>query len=124
MKKKYKVNHKESLRKTFQRVLPGMFNDFMAYKEKISEDTHGETIIHKMRIAGKPLRYLMEIKAKKFGKDYLKCHEEIKEMIELMGEIHDCDVMIPEIMNYAGEIKLLNVSRSVESISVQPLTNF
>ena len=61
-----------------------------------------------MRIDGKPLRYLMEVFLDRCGVPFSQCYASIKDAIELMGEIHDCDVMIPVLRNYQQEIRLFN----------------
>src|SRR4030095_1317618 len=64
--------------------------------------------LHKMRISGKPLRYTMELGEYCFGGDFKICHNEVKDVLELMGEIHDADVMIPELNLHMKEIRLFN----------------
>jgi CHAD domain-containing protein len=64
--------------------------------------------LHRMRISGKPLRYTMEIGEYCFGAEFKKCLAEIKVTLELMGEIHDADVMIPELNMHIKEIRLFN----------------
>src|SRR5438477_6023935 len=105
---KYPVKNKKSFGQNIREILPKMFSDFMAHKNFVISNAEGHAALHKMRISGKPLRYLMEIKAKRFGKKYIKCAEEIKKIIELMGEIHDCDVMIPEIIIEIHDIERRN----------------
>jgi hypothetical protein len=51
--------------------------------------------LHDMRIAAKRLRYILEVTGPCFG-DYTKNATKIvKELQDLLGEIHDCDVQIP-----------------------------
>jgi CHAD domain-containing protein len=108
MKKRYEVKHKKSLRENFQHILPEIFNDFISHSAVVTSKPMRKDALHQMRITGKPLRYLMELGERAFSEDYKKCGEEIKNMIELMGEIHDCDVMLPEIISQLKEIRLLN----------------
>jgi len=123
MKKKYPVKHKKTLKENFQHIIPEIFNDFMSFSEIVTTKPLRKDMLHQMRIAGKPLRYLMEIGEKAFSDDYKKCHEEIKDMIELMGEIHDCDVMLPEIIAHLKEIRIFNCTIPVykERISTRIL---
>jgi len=69
--------------------------------------------IHRMRIDGKPLRYLMELFEDRFESPFGKCLREIKNLIELMGTIHDCDVIIPRLRNHLQEMR--NFNKSVEA---------
>ena len=52
--------------------------------------------LHDMRIAAKRLRYILEVTGPCFG-PYTKTATKLtKELQDLLGEIHDCDVQIPE----------------------------
>lgn len=112
MKRLYPVKNKKSLRENLLRILPLMFDDVMQYKKIVASRPMAKDILHAMRIAGKPLRYAMELGETAFGKsdgsDFGNCYGEIKDTVELMGEIHDADVMIPEIELQLKEIRLFN----------------
>lgn len=108
MKKIYHVKTKESLKENIKNILPLMFDDFFSLKDEVVNYPLRKNSLHQMRISGKPLRYAMEIGEYAFGGDFKKCLEEVKNAIELMGEIHDADVMIPEINLHVKEIRLFN----------------
>jgi CHAD domain-containing protein len=108
MKKIYHVNSELSLKENIKNVLPLMFDDFFSFKDIVVNYPLRRNILHQMRIAGKPLRYAMEIGEYCFGNDFKKCIDEFKEVIELMGEIHDVDVIIPELNLHIKEIRLFN----------------
>jgi CHAD domain-containing protein len=60
--------------------------------------------LHDMRIAAKRLRYILEITGPCFG-PYTKAATKLtKELQDLLGEIHDCDVQIPEIAAFAERL--------------------
>jgi hypothetical protein len=54
--------------------------------------------LHNMRIAAKRLRYTMELFAPCFGGDFAKAQKAVEEIQERIGLIHDCDVLIPLLM--------------------------
>jgi len=54
------------------------------------------------------MRYAMEYVENAFSKRFRDCLDEIKDVIELMGEIHDCDVNIPELNIHLTEIREFN----------------
>ena len=60
MKKIYRVKAKKSLRENIQKILPGMYDDFMSYKDRVIGHPLLKTELHRMRITGKPMRYAME----------------------------------------------------------------
>jgi CHAD domain len=60
--------------------------------------------LHDMRIASKRLRYILEITAPIFG-DYAATAVRLtKDVQDLLGEIHDCDVQIPEVQAFLDEL--------------------
>ncbi len=87
-----------------------MFDDFFAYKDMVIRYPLRRNLLHEMRKAGKPLRYAMELGEYCFGNEFKKCLEEVKHSLELMGEIHDADVMMPEINLCTKETRLFNTT--------------
>jgi CHAD domain-containing protein len=67
--------------------------DFLSYQEFIYSPSNGDHL-HAMRIAGKRLRYTMEIFAPLFQQSLLPFIEIMKEIQDQLGEIHDCDVWV------------------------------
>ena len=51
--------------------------------------------LHDMRIAAKRLRYVLEVTEPCFGPAARTGVSEAKRLQEILGEIHDCDVMLP-----------------------------
>ena len=85
-----------------------MYDNLMFYKETVLTHPFAKNTLHRMRITGKPFRYAMEIGELIFGAEFAKCLEEVKIAVELMGEIHDADVMVPEMKKHLREIRLVN----------------
>jgi hypothetical protein len=52
---------------------------------------------HDMRIAAKRLRYVLEITGFCLGKPAARARKAARRLQELLGEIHDCDVMLPRV---------------------------
>jgi hypothetical protein len=60
--------------------------------------------LHDMRIAAKRLRYILEVTGPCFGTYATTATKLTKELQDLLGEIHDCDVQIPEIAAFAERL--------------------
>jgi CHAD domain len=60
---------------------------------------------HDMRIAAKRLRYILETTGFCFGRPAQSALRRIKDLQELLGEIHDCDVMLPRIESHVTELR-------------------
>jgi CHAD domain-containing protein len=50
---------------------------------------------HDMRIAAKRLRYVLEVTGGCFGEEAGAARDAAKAIQSLLGEVHDCDVMLP-----------------------------
>jgi hypothetical protein len=64
------------------------------------------TALHDMRIAAKRLRYVLETTAEPcFGPYAQKAAKRSKELQDLLGEIHDCDVTLPRVLDLVEELQ-------------------
>jgi CHAD domain len=62
------------------------------------------TALHDMRIAAKRLRYVLEITHPCFGVYAREGVRMAKDLQDLLGEIHDCDVQVPEVVSVLNEL--------------------
>lgn len=85
-----------------------MFDDFISYAPVVMNFPLRKNQLHEMRKAGKPLRYAMELGEYCFLPDFKLCLDEVKLSLDLMGEVHDADVMIPDISLHMKEVRLFN----------------
>jgi hypothetical protein len=61
--------------------------------------------LHDLRIAAKRLRYILEVAEPCFGPYADKARKRAKELQDLLGEIHDCDVTRPRVLALAAELQ-------------------
>jgi CHAD domain-containing protein len=62
--------------------------------------------LHDMRIAAKRLRYILEVTAETcFGPYAETALKRTKELQDLLGEIHDCDVQLPRVLERLEELR-------------------
>jgi CHAD domain-containing protein len=72
-----------------------------------------ETAQHDMRIAAKRLRYVLELVEGCFGEDAARARRLAKELQGVLGEIHDCDAMLPEVGGIVSVEVLLRTRREL-----------
>jgi CHAD domain-containing protein len=82
-----------SLRERTRNLVPALFNALTEHAVRVIADPSAIEELHDMRLAGKPLRYLMEASAQVFGEPFSECLTEIKAFLDIAGTIHDCDVL-------------------------------
>jgi CHAD domain-containing protein len=68
---------------------------------------------HDMRIAAKRLRYVLEIVGPCFGTEAKEARRAAKELQGVLGEIHDCDVLLPRAEGVESLAALLRDRREL-----------
>jgi CHAD domain-containing protein len=68
---------------------------------------------HDLRIAAKRLRYLLEIVGTCFGPEARSARAAAENLQGVLGEIHDCDVMLPRAAGIASLEALLRTRREL-----------
>jgi len=61
---------------------------------------------HDMRIAAKRLRYILEATGFCFGKPAQTAARRARDLQGLLGEMHDCDVMLPAIDTHIADLRV------------------
>jgi hypothetical protein len=60
---------------------------------------------HDMRIAAKRLRYVLELTGFVFGKPADTARRRARDLQDILGEIHDCDVMLPRVRDHSKRLQ-------------------
>jgi hypothetical protein len=60
---------------------------------------------HDMRIAAKRLRYVLEVTGFCFGRPADTARRRARDLQDILGEIHDCDVMLPRVLQHLSELQ-------------------
>ena len=89
-----KLDPATPLRRNAARIVRTRLDELRSFAET-ALDPRAATAQHDMRIAAKRLRYVLEIVEACFGADAVAARRAAKELQAVLGEIHDCDVMLP-----------------------------
>ena len=68
-------------------------------------DPADEKALHDTRIAAKRLRYVLEMHTPMFGKPAARAAKEARKLQDLLGEIHDCDELLPVVRTRVGRMR-------------------
>ncbi len=65
----------------------------------------GSTEQHDMRIAAKRLRYVLETTEFCFGLPAETARRRARDLQDVLGDLHDCDVMLPRVAEHIGQLR-------------------
>jgi CHAD domain-containing protein len=102
----------EPLRPNAARIVATRLDELRALAAEALEPG-AETAQHDMRIAAKRLRYVLEITGACFGPEAEAARRLAKELQGVLGEIHDCDVMLPKVTGIGSLESLLRTRREL-----------
>jgi hypothetical protein len=71
--------------------------------------------LHDMRIAAKRLRYLLELSEPLFGSGARPAAKIVKGLQDLLGEIHDCDELMPLVGDHVARLRQEDAAAVVAS---------
>jgi CHAD domain-containing protein len=86
-----------------ERIVRVRLDELTSFMPKAS-DPKQVVALHDMRIAAKRLRYILEVTGSCFGPYASGAVKMVKELQDLLGEIHDCDVQLPEVAAFLEEL--------------------
>jgi hypothetical protein len=87
-----------------ERIVRVRTDELFAFMPRAASPQEVEAL-HDMRIAAKRLRYILELTAPIFGPYAATAAKRAKELQDLLGEIHDCDVAMPRVEALVRELR-------------------
>jgi CHAD domain-containing protein len=86
------------------RIVRTRLDELYAFDPAV-RDARNVTELHDMRIAAKRLRYVLEIVGFAFGPPGKQLQREAAWLQEVLGEVHDCDVLIPLVDEHVRRLR-------------------
>jgi CHAD domain-containing protein len=108
MPKRWRIKPNRNFRENARLVLPVMVDDFLSHKDRVINHPRLKLELHRMRLVGKTLRYAMETFEPGFEEEFSLRLEEVKQLLDTMGRIHDCDINIPRLQGFLKELRVFN----------------
>lgn len=98
------------LRPNVARILTSRLEELRGFAEAALAPGASEAQ-HDMRIAAKRLRYVLELFASCLGEEAEAARRAAKQLQSVLGDLHDCDLMLAEVEQIGSAAALLHKRR-------------
>jgi hypothetical protein len=99
-----KLDAQRSLAENAARIVRVRVRELRSFAPK-ALDPPEETAQHDMRIAAKRLRYVLEVTGFCFGPVAERARRRSRDLQDILGDLHDCDVMLPRVEAHLRELR-------------------
>lgn len=99
-----KLDRREPLADNAARIVRVRLKEMRSFVPAALEP-HATAPQHDMRIAAKRLRYVLESTEFCLGRPAQTARRRVRDLQDLLGELHDCDVMLPRVEGHLTELR-------------------
>jgi hypothetical protein len=99
-----KLDPRESLAENASRIVVVRLDEMRSLAPKALK-RGGVKQQHDMRIAAKRVRYVLEATEFCFGRSGETARRRARDLQEILGELHDCDVMLPRVEGHLADLR-------------------
>ena len=99
-----KLDPERTLAENAARIVPVRLDELRSFIPRALDPKEIEAQ-HDMRIAAKRLRYVLEATEFCFGRAGATGRRRARDLQDVLGELHDCDVMLPRIRDHLAELR-------------------
>ena len=87
-----------------ERFVATRLDELVGFAPQVFDPAEVEAL-HDLRIAAKRLRYVLEVTSDLFGPYAPEAGKRTKQLQDLVGDIHDCDVLEPRLLALLDELR-------------------
>lgn len=87
-----------------ERIVAVRLDELYSFVPRALDPTEVEAL-HDLRIAAKRLRYILEVTGPFLGRYATTAAKRARDIQDLVGEIHDCDVQRPQVLKLLDELR-------------------
>lgn len=106
------LDRQSTLRENARLIVRTRLAELRGFEEK-ALDPSAAAVQHDMRIAAKRLRYVLEITGHCFGAEAEQGRKAAKRLQGVLGDLHDCDVMLARVEGVESLTRLLRTRREL-----------
>jgi hypothetical protein len=108
-----------TFRSSGREIIPPLLDSFLAGIDSACKNEHHPKPLHAKRLQGKQLRYAMEIYLPAYGDSFAPYLDSVKEVLVVMGRIHDLDVNLPVLKQHERQIRCYNAITKERSLKME-----
>lgn len=114
-----KLDPAAPLEENAARIVQVRLDELLSFSDK-ARKAKAVKAQHNMRIAAKRLRYVLEVTGFCFGRPADIGRRRARDLQDILGEIHDCDVMLPRVLEQLEKTRAADASAVIERAGGAP----
>jgi CHAD domain-containing protein len=119
VKKKSALSGKRlNLRTSGREILPPLLDSFLERINPVILNERHQEPLHALRLRGKRVRYAMEMYLPAYGSSFAECLESVKQILVMLGRIHDIDINLPVLRQYVRQVRHFNAGISDRALKI------
>jgi CHAD domain-containing protein len=109
---------KLTLRSSGREILPPIVDSFLERINPVILNEHHQEPLHALRLRGKRVRYAMEMYLPAYGSSFADCLDSIKQILGILGRIHDLDINLPVLRQHVRQVRHFNAGISNRALKM------